>query len=511
MAGKNLFNSVKLSKPRKSVFDLSHDLKFSCNIGELVPVCAVECVPGDTFNIGAEIMLRFAPLVAPVMHRFDQTVHYFFVPHRITWPGWEKFITQYSQDGEPGGGFPFINVGESNYGRLPDYFGVPTPTDNVNTEKISALPFAAYQKIYQDYYRPEALTTEQFSELGDGDVTADAGILFTLRNRAYEHDYFTSALPSPQQGAGVDIPIGGFEDTAIKVNRTGANFVVADAGGGSDSEHIPQVTASPGIGTEDLYAETSELVPQATSINDLRRAFRLQEWLEKQARAGARYIEANLVHFGVKSSDARLQRPEYITGVQTPIKISEIANTTGTDDLPQGNLAGHGIGYVNGAQSGHYFCEEHGYIIGIMSVRPKPAYQQGIPKHFLHGVDNDPYGFYFPEFANIGEQAILNKEIFAYQGFPGSENIFGYTPRYSEYKYENNRVAGDFKTSLDFWHAGRIFAAPPNLSYPFVQIDPSAVDRIFAVEDPDVQKLYVQCYNKIRAIRPMPKYGTPTF
>ena len=242
-----------------------------------------------------------------------------------------------------------------------------------------------------------------------------------------------------------------------------------------------------------------------TSINELRRAFRLQEWLERNARGGTRYIEQILAHFGVKSSDARLQRPEYITGVKTPVVISEVLNTTGIDgELPQGNMAGHGVAVTTG-KFGSYFCEEHGWIMGIMSVMPKTAYQQGIPKMFQK-FDNLDY--YWPSFANIGEQEVKQSEIFAFTA--NDNNTFGYVPRYAEYKYMPSRVAGEFRTSLDYWHLGRKFDTQPTLNQTFIECDPSATKRIFAVEE-GADTLYCHVLNKIQAIRPMPKFGTPMF
>jgi len=253
-----------------------------------------------------------------------------------------------------------------------------------------------------------------------------------------------------------------------------------------------------------MYAETQGLELEPTTINDLRRAFKLQEWLERNARGGTRYIENILSHFGVKSSDSRLQRPEYITGVKNPIVISEVLNTTGQDGgLPQGNMAGHGIS-VSSGYNGQYSVEEHGYIIGIMSIIPKTVYQQGIPRTFLK---TDPLEYFWPTFANIGEQAVQNQEIYAYT--TDAENTFGYVPRYAEYKYMPSRVAGDFRTTLNYWHLGRIFDTAPALNKEFVECNPSK--RIFAVETTDYDAFYCHVLNKIEAIRLMPKFGTPQF
>lgn len=505
---KNLFNSVKMFKPKSNVFDLSHDVKLSLNMGELVPVMCTECVPGDRFSISAESLLRFQPLVSPVMHRMDVTLHYFFVPNRLVWPGWESFI---SGVGTPPA-FPTLVItgGAGGYTPLCDYLGIPDPSSGVVNEVVSALAFGAYQMVYNEYYRDQNLITPVNFQLVNGDNTANEAVLKALRRRAWEHDYFTSALPFAQKGSAVDIPLGDvqlkpswYADNQIPVFKdSGGNVVAGDVSvdaGGSGSIDVsgdPSETFA--------YDPRGSLETEATTINDLRTAFRLQEFFEKAARGGTRYIEFIKAMFGVQSSDKRLQRPEYITGTKSPVVISEVLNTTGTTDAPQGEMAGHGVSVTSG-KFGNYFCEEHGYIIGIMSVMPKTAYQQGVPRHFLKTADFTQY--YFSDFAHLGEQEVANREVYAYQ--VNGDDPFGYVPRYAEYKFENNRVAGDFRDSLNFWHLGRIFSSQPNLNQSFIECDPT--HRVFAVTDPTQQKLLAHVFNKVRAIRPMPKFGTPSF
>jgi len=506
--GKNIFNSVQVEKPKKNVFDLSHDVKMSMKMGNLTPVLVTECVPGDSFQIGCDSLIRFAPMIAPVMHRMDVSVHYFFVPNRLTWDNWEKYIV----DANTPNPLPYINYTDdftADQKKFLDYMGVPPNTGTGITQALNALPIAAYQAIYNEYYRDENLVTEVDYTLADGNNTGDVVDLVKMRQRAWEHDYFTAALPFAQKGTAVDIPIGSIDsDVAVNWNsdETASNQIQAYINGTLVGNlGIGNSQGESTIGTPKLIAKTSDLDIQPTTINDLRRAFRLQEWLEKNARGGTRYIENILMHFGVRSSDKRLQRPEYITGLKTPVIISEVLNTSATAEEAQGTMAGHGVAVSTG-KYGNYFCEEHGYIIGIMSVMPQPAYQQGIPKTYLK---SDPLDFFWPSFAHIGEQPVTNNELYAYTAT--AEDTFGYVPRYAEYKYQPSRVAGEFRTdALNFWHLGRIFENQPALNDTFIECTPDQCERIFAVQDGE-DNLYCQIMHKIKAVRPMPKFGTPNF
>ena len=511
--GKNIFNSVQLEKPKKNVFDLSHDVKMSMKMGNLTPVLVTECVPGDSFQIGCDSLIRFAPMVAPVMHRMDVSVHYFFVPNRLVWSNWEKFIV----DANTQHVLPFIEINQWWIVNAPenlkflDYMGVPPigSTTGNTAQEINALPLAAYQAVYNEYYRDENLVSEVDYNLVDGsnnNVLTSPGYdeLTKVRQRAWEHDYFTASLPFAQKGAAVDIPIGALDsDVAVTWNslENAHTDVTYD---GTNSQTIGSTAGLNTTGTPELISKTGDLGIESTTINDLRRAFRLQEWLEKNARGGTRYIENILMHFGVRSSDKRLQRPEYITGLKTPVIISEVLNTSATAEEPQGNMAGHGVAVSTG-KYGNYFCEEHGYIIGIMSVMPQPAYQQGIPKTYLK---NDPLDFFWPSFAHIGEQPVTNNELYGYTAT--GADTFGYVPRYAEYKYQPSRVAGEFRNILDYWHLGRIFATQPALNQAFIECTPEQCERIFAVQDGE-DNLFCQIMHKIKAVRPMPKFGTPNF
>lgn len=536
----NIFNSVKLKRPRRNVFNLSYENKLTVNAGELIPIMCKPVVPGDKFRVNTEMLVRLAPLVAPMMHRVDVFTHYFFVPNRLLWNQWEDFITK-GVDGSDSPVFPtlslpsVVNVADAHKawgdGSLWDYLGLPSLNQIGNAVfqvqspngvkapigyKVSALPFRAYRLIYNEYYRDQNLTPETSITLDGGNTPSNANSAnFVIRRRSWEKDYFTSALPWVQRGPEVTVPIqgsGGNLDVTLKDDAS------------VDTYRIPSTSNRPS-GSMDLVngvlfatpaGETSDgvfLEPKnfqvsvdelGVNINDLRTSNALQRWFERNARSGSRYIEQILSHFGVRSSDARLQRPQFLGGGRTPISVSEVLQTSATDSTsPQANMAGHGISAGVNHGFTRYF-EEHGYIMGIMSIRPRTGYQQGVPKDFRKFDNMD---FYFPEFAHLGEQEIKNDEVYLNQYDADNEGTFGYTPRYAEYKYSQNEVHGDFRGNMSFWHLNRIFTSKPNLNTTFVECNPS--NRVFATAETSDDKYWVQIYQDIKALRLMPKYGTP--
>ena len=521
--GNDIFSQVQHTKLKHNIFDLTHDRKLSCQFGQLIPVNVMDIIPGDSITLSSSAMVRFAPTIAPVMHRCNVFLHHFFVPNRLVWPGWEAFITG-GWDGNDNTLHPYYSMNLQNQaiGSLHDHLGLPIDSDVVAGaagRQVSALPYAAYQMIWDEYYRDPNLLAPLEVELVDGSNAVNFAPYTALRKRAYQHDYLTSALPWTQRGPEAMMPLGSSADVVLKAGNTNEVIIVDTTGiqnpiaGQLQAGTVPvngrleTTAATPVPGQIDPNGTLEADLSQATasSIIELRRALKLQEWLEKNARGGGRYIEQILVHFGVKSSDARLQRPEFIGGSKTPVKMSEVlqtSETTGT--TPQGNMAGHGIS-VGGTQQFGYTAEEHGYIITIMSVLPETTYQQGIPRHFLR---NDKFDYYWPSFAHIGEQAIFNDEVVVEGTILDGNNTWGYTPRYSEYKYLNNTVHGDFRTTLDFWHMGRKFTSLPPLDYPFMECDYQDHNRIFAVQGSD-DHLWCQVINNIEARRPMPVFGNP--
>lgn len=518
-----IFDSVPLKSPKRSKFNLSHERKMSFKIGQLVPMLVQEIVPGDSFRVNTEIFLRFAPLLAPIMHRVNVKTEYFFVPNRLVWSEWEDFITggrlgtsapiapfMYTQDLDS-------EVAMGGVGTLCDYLGLPTieadsaPADG---QAVSALPFRAYQLIFDEYYRDQNLQSSLDISLASGQVGAGAELdkLITLRYRAWEKDYFTSALPFAQRGATVDVPLSDdpTEQTIVTRTSTGNPPTLAgDITAGATTGNVLLTGSGGEDGGLHVGAEGHGI-----NVNDLRLSVRLQEWLEKMARGGARYVEQLKVMFKVFSSDARLQRPEFLGGGVSPFKISEVLSsvqqvdpTTGDPvGTPQGDMTGHGfsIGNVNGFRR---TFEEHGYVIGIISVVPKAAYQQGIHRHWTRF---DKLDYYWPDFAHLGEQEIVRRELF-YDGVSNGYVGFGYIPRYAEMKYGCSSVHGEFRTSQDFWHMGRIFASAPELNEDFVSLGTSLdeFDRVFAVSSANNFNVYGQLYNRVSAVRPMPYYGAP--
>lgn len=524
----NIFEKVAVRRPKRSKFDLTHDVKLSTDPGILTPVCVMDCVPGDYVNLNAQALIRFSPLISPLMHRVNVAIHYFFVPNRILWDQWEHFITKTNDEttNQPPV-FPFMEIsstGDPNFigpGSLYDYLGCPIPTTSPGSEElvISALPFAAYQRIYYDYYKWKGNLEgdinprpQDGTKVISGNNNAYGAALLSLKRRGWMHDYFTSALTASQKGAIVDIPLGDvvlnpdwLADGQVPKFQDGAGVHEPGAISNVDLGPLEAINSSAATGDPVVYNPDGSLIVAPVTINELRRAESLQTFLELLARGGSRYTELVKNFFDTNTGDARVQRSEYITGIVTPVQISEVLNTTGIDgELPQGNMAGHGVGVVSG-RAGSYHCKEHGYIIGIMSVMPDTAYQQGLPRHFFKF---DPEDYFFPQFEGLGEQAIFNKEIYANWDKSDDDDVFGYIPRYSEYKYIPNRVAGLFKTTLKFWHWGRIFDALPDLNQEFLNCDPR--DDIYAVTDGEKNKLYCHVQNRIIASRPMRKYTIPT-
>lgn len=522
---KNFMNSVSINRNKKNRFDLTHDVKGTMKFGYLYPTLVMECLPGETFKLGCNMLTRFAPMVYPTMHRFKQSHQYFFVPNRIIWKNWEKFIGNINNAGSSLHSSPYFNVLDSGtdggsvaapYTALMDHMGIPTPTNTGQPNLvIDALPFYAYQKIWDDYYRQDFIIPSIFQSqtsaapLVDGALDGDNGTnpgrvaaLTALRKRAWEHDYFTSCLPQPQAGFAVELPIGD-----MVVNRD-----IDPATAGSSFTTVATTDPSPDISIQNILSEnpaiesTGQLYAEGTNgnttIEDLRQASAIQRLLERLMRTGRRYKELILAAFGTDVGDARLDRPELIFSVNTPIVISEVQNTTGTEELPQGNLAGHGIGVTNGKYS-TYTTKEHGWIICVSSVLPMTAYQQGLPPSLDH---KDSYLDYFwSEMAHLGEEAVPLRNLYAWTASPNS--TFGYLPRFSRYRTLPNRVVGQFRDSKNSFHFGRIFSSAPALNQAFIEC--TTDKRIFAVTDENIDELDFMMVHEIMAFRPVPKFGTP--
>lgn len=551
----NLFSSIPRPKLKRNTFNLSHEVKLTTEFGRLTPIFCEPVVPGDTFKMRTEMFIRVAPLLAPVMHRVNIFTHFFFVPYRLIWSNWERFITG-GESGTEEPAYPklLINPDTIQHNKtlvekssLMDYLDFPTcdfDTSELdfNTRNyqqvVDALPFRAYQLIYNEYYRDQNL--EQPIDINkniDGLMpqTSIVSNMLTTRYRKWEKDYFTSALPFTQRGDDTTIGLSGpakvvptDDQLMFKVQRgaqeeisnTALELVAASTQGvPTDWYNVNENRLDLPITDTNLVANLSSAT--ATTINELRRAINLQAYKEVLARSGSRYIEVIRGLFGVVSSDARLQRPEFLGGGKTPLMFGEVLQTSETSDNSMlANLAGRGAAAGTTHQFKKFF-EEHGLIVGIMSVMPKPAYMQGLPRKWYKF---DRLDHYIPQFANIGEQAILNQELKYMYGddtdpnhTQENTNTFGYTPRYAEYKYLPSRVHGLFKTSLRYWHLARRFGEPgmdaPNLNNSFVTVKPSELDRVFAVysddDNPWTEHLWCQLYHNIKATRPMPKFGVP--
>lgn len=517
------FTSVELKRPTRSTFDLSHEKRLSSRIGKLTPIFISETLPNDTFRVSTEVLIKLAPLVAPIFHRLYLYVHFFFIPNRLLAEFWEPFITggrlgEYVTSPPE---VPTIRMDDTfalglellNTGSVADYLGVPPIPDADaalwGDRTLDAMPFAAFYRCWYDYYRDRNFVPDNaFLPMPQG-PTGDNREFLKTRYRCWEHDYFTSAQLTTQRGAEVLMPLAGsgrIIDSLTGNPPSGSLYYGHDdlIGDASGTSFNPTVGAA---------AIEVELDSSSVSINDLRRANRLQEWLERNQLAGSRYNESIMAHFGRKTSDARLQRAEYLGGGKAVVQISEVMTTAYSEDagatvVPPGNPAGRGSTYAD-TNGFNYNCEEHGFVIGILSVMPTSAYMQGLPRMFQNR--NTFLDYPWPTFAHLGEQEVFDNEIYMTPAsLPqdrGSQPLFGYQSRYADWKYIPSSSHGDFRTTLDYWHLTRLFASAPALGEQFVTFEDALQDRVFNVASIDTLWMYV--YNKATVKRSLPYFGTP--
>lgn len=497
---------VQVKLPGTNYFDLSHDHMTTGKMGDLIPISCIECIPGDRHKIRTEGLVRLAPMTAPPYGTVNIKTESFFVPWRLLWPNFEKY---YRNDEVVKPAPPFIKFQsgsvqpDSDENKLARYLGVPpSSTMGLPDLEVCAGPFAAYQLCRNEFYRDQNLQTPINFELVDGDNSANADLYF-LGRRAWGRDYFTSGLPFAQKGPQVTIPVGNFQDVPVKVNDNGGTTL---DGTPLDVPVDGEEVDEPLIPEDTLYAETSLLDAEATSINTWRKLIKLQEYYERLGRVGSRFIEVLKGFFGVSPTDARLQRPEYVCGSRSSVRISEVLNTTGTPEAPQGNMAGHGIGRVE-TEAEYYSVQEPGFLITIASVLPDTVYFQGLPRHLVRKGDVLD-SFYFPQFAHLGEQPVYNQEVFAWTADADDRlETFNYQPIYAHHRFINSRISGNFQGNLLYWTFAREFADLPGFNADFIEAQPT--DRVFAVQD-GTDYLWMHWRLHIDSQRPMPIFGTPS-
>jgi hypothetical protein len=518
MTAGQLQSQVPKADINRSSFNRSHGLKTTFDVDKLVPILVDEVLPGDTHKLNTNIFARLATPINPIMDNMYLDTFYFFVPMRLVWDNYAKF---FGEQTNPGDSTDYIipkwtvqsTWGETSENSIVDYMGCPTKKNVA----LNSLPFRAYYLIYNEWFRDQnlqqSIDIRKDDTSGVGSVWAgtnhaiDSGGLVT---RGKRHDYFTSCLPWAQKGDTVQIPLG--EKAFVTRDETTDQYLSIKDIGGNNRLLEPQGTsdfiAMTGASTNAaraLYADLSQAT--SASINDWRQAFQIQKFLERDARGGTRYTEKVKAHFGVTSPDSRLQRPEYLGGGTTPVNIHPVAQQSATDSTsPQGNLSAFGTASENNSGFVKSFTE-HGYIIGLANVRADLTYQQGLDKMWSRETQ---YDFFFPTFAHLGEQAVLNKEIFVSGNAVTDNEVFGYQERYAEYKYKRSQLTGLFRSdasaSLDAWHLSEDFANTPTLGDTFIKSN-TPLDRAIAV--PSEPHFIMDAYFNLTSIRPMPVFSPP--
>ncbi len=528
----------------RSTFDRSSSVKTSFNVGEIIPFYIDEVLPGDTFNVRTSKVVRLQTLLTPVMDNIYLDTYFFFVPNRLVWKHWKEFngentesawvpATEYEvpQIKAPAGGW--------SVGTIADYLGIPTGVANL---EVSALPFRAYALCINEWFRDQNLQDPVYIPDDETTVTGvnTANFVQDLAKggkpyiASKYHDYFTSALPAPQKGADVAIAVAGtapvvgngmslglsYGDArnaglynmsssvglSLSVDAYGDNYGPLSSASTVGQGANVGVTTDPAM--SGLVANLGNV--SITTINQLRMAFQIQKLYEKDARGGTRYVEVLKSHFGVTSPDSRLQRPEYLGGNRLPINVNQVVQNSGTMDgtTPQGNVAGYSVTADTHSDFVKSFTE-HGFVLGLCVARYDHTYQQGIERFWSR---KDRFDYYWPVLANIGEQAILNKEIYA-QGTAVDNEVFGYQEAWADYRYKPSRVSGEMRSvytkSLDVWHLGDDYSALPKLSADWIREDKANVDRVLAVQSSVSNQLFGDFYIQNRTTRPMPLYSIP--
>ena len=546
MSGRNAESHFAVNPTRvdmtRSRFDRGSSHKTTFNAGDVVPFYVDEVLPGDTFSIDTSMIIRMQSLITPMMDNIYLDTYYFFVPSRLCWDHWRNLMGENTESAWiPTTEYQVPQItapadGGWSQNTIADYMGVPTKVPGLS---VNALPFRAYALICNEWFRDENLTDPMVVPMGDATVAgvntgnyltdvAKGGLCFKA---AKYHDYFSAALPSPQKGADVLIPVAeaanlpvmSLNDQIPNVPSVGQREVFARTY--SDTNNFGYWSSSQNSvvqsDTFDSALANSQLTPvnlwavqsgnaAAATINQLRTAFQIQKLYERDARGGTRYIELLKSHFGVTSPDARLQRPEYLGGRRIPINVNQIVQTSATETsgTPQGNVTG--LSVTNDVHSD--FTKsfvEHGFVIGVMVARYPHTYQQGLERMWSRKTRFD---YYWPVFANIGEQAILNKEIYA-QGNAADDEVFGYQEAWADYRYKPSRVSGEMRsnaqTSLDIWHLADDYSALPALSDSWIREDSATVDRVLAVSERVSNQFFADIYVRNRCTRCMPLYSVP--